>query len=139
MSNRYTLNHLLTLMSRLREPEYGCPWDLAQSYQSIVSSTLEETYEVIDAIEREDYSQLEEELGDLLFQVVFYSQLGAEEDLFDFHSVVDAITAKLLRRHPHVFPDGTLDSRVNLDDLNADRQQAVIKASWERGHLIQSP
>lgn len=135
MSQRYTIDDLLTLMARLREPEYGCPWDLAQSYQTIVASTLEEAYEVVDAIEQEDYSQLKDELGDLLFQVIFYSQLGREDSRFDFHDVVSSITTKLLRRHPHVFPDGTLDSRIDLgnSDLpDVDRRQHAIKQSWEQ-------
>ncbi len=127
----YTINDLLFLMSRLREPGYGCPWDLEQSYASIAASTLEEAYEVVDAIEQGDPEQLKEELGDLLFQVVFYSQLGTEENVFTFEDITSAITAKLLRRHPHVFPDGTLDSRIDANtDKNLEQQQ--IKAKWEQ-------
>lgn len=137
----YALDDLLQLMSRLREPEYGCPWDLAQSYKSIVASTLEEAYEVADAIEQGDYAQLKEELGDLLFQIIFYSQLGKEEDRFDFHDIVSSITQKLLRRHPHVFPDGTLASRIKVngpDDAGGEEEksnkarQEQIKAQWEQ-------
>ncbi len=124
----YSLEDLVYLMQRLREPETGCPWDLKQNYQSITSSTIEEAYEVVDAIEQGDLDHLKEELGDLLFQVIFYSQLADEEKRFSFHDVVHVITEKLLRRHPHVFPDGTLQSRrqpgEELDDSH-------IKASWE--------
>jgi ATP diphosphatase len=119
-------------MQRLREPETGCPWDQAQDYRSIAASTLEEAYEVVDAIEQEDYSQLKDELGDLLFQVIFYSQLGHEDGHFDFSAIVSSITSKLLRRHPHVFPDGTLTSRIDSTAINDERRQAFIKASWEK-------
>jgi len=92
-------------MQRLRDPDAGCPWDQAQTYKTIVPHTLEEAYEVADAIEREDYAELRDELGDLLFQVVFYAQLAKEEDRFDFEQVAAAIADKLVRRHPHVFAD----------------------------------
>ncbi|ODS23441.1 nucleoside triphosphate pyrophosphohydrolase [Candidatus Endobugula sertula] len=126
----YSIADLLQLMSHLREPEYGCPWDLAQDYQSIAPSTLEEAYEVVDAIEQGDRQQLKEELGDLLFQVVFYSQLGSEEGAFNFADITSEITAKLLRRHPHVFPNGVLESRIN-HKKNEDTNQESVKASWE--------
>lgn len=128
----YTIDDLITLMERLREPGYGCPWDLAQTYKSIVPSTLEEAYEVVDAIENHDYNQLKEELGDFLFQVIFYSQLGKEQGLFDFQQIVSAITAKLLRRHPHVFPEGTLESRIDLSNRDSAECEATIKAKWEQ-------
>lgn len=129
VSEQHTLNDMLYLMRRLRDPDTGCPWDLKQSYRSITSSTIEEAYEVVDAIEHEDYEHLREELGDLLFQVIFYSQLADEEGRFSFHDVVHALTAKLVRRHPHVFPDGTLKSKRSSDEVLDD---AGIKASWER-------
>lgn len=100
-----SIERLLHIMQRLRDPENGCPWDRAQTYKTIVPHTLEEAYEVADAIEREDYAELRDELGDLLFQVVFYAQLAAEEDRFDFEQVATAIADKLERRHPHVFAD----------------------------------
>ncbi|MDX1457233.1 MAG: nucleoside triphosphate pyrophosphohydrolase, partial [Marinobacter sp.] len=125
----YTLDDLKYLMARLRKPDTGCPWDLKQDFSSIVPHTLEEAYEVADAIERQDYPHLEDELGDLLFQVVFYSQLGAEAGHFEFDSIVDNLVRKLVRRHPHVFPDGTLASEVDPDNRPTD---AEIKASWER-------
>ena len=117
-------------MQRLRDPKSGCPWDLKQTYKTIAPHTLEEVYEVIDTIERNDLSHLGEELGDLLFQVIFYSQLGAEEQIFDFDTVVHGIVEKLVRRHPHVFPLGTLQSER---DPNADTaaEEARIKQVWE--------
>ncbi len=118
-------------MERLREPDGGCPWDIKQNFSSIVPFTIEEAYEVADAIEREDYADLQSELGDLLFQVIFYSQLGREQELFDFASIVSTVVEKLLRRHPHVFPDGKLQSRSTL---SVEKQRIVeeeVKQNWE--------
>lgn len=131
MTAGYTIDDLRYLMQRLRDPETGCPWDLKQSYKTIAPHTLEEVYEVIDTIERNDLSHLGEELGDLLFQVVFYSQLGAEDEIFDFDTVVHGIVEKLVRRHPHVFPLGTLQSER---DPNADAasEEVRIKQVWEQ-------
>lgn len=126
-AKRYGLDDLLTLMAVLRDPQYGCPWDLDQRWETIVPHTLEEAYEVADAIERRAFDELPGELGDLLFQVVYYSQFGQEEGRFDFGDIVHVLTAKMLRRHPHVFPDGTLESR--RDD--ASIAETEIKARWE--------
>ncbi|QQE87665.1 nucleoside triphosphate pyrophosphohydrolase [Azotobacter chroococcum] len=123
----YRLDDLLHLMTRLRDPRYGCPWDLQQSYASIVPHTIEEAYEVADAIERGDFEHLPGELGDLLFQVVYYSQLAREEGRFDFAAVVDGITRKLIRRHPHVFPDGDLYGAPDQPKL----AEAAIRQRWE--------
>lgn len=125
----YTIEDLKTLMARLRDPDTGCPWDTRQTFRSIVPHTLEEAHEVADTIEREDYGHLKEELGDLLFQVIFYAQMGEEQDLFDFEAVVHTLVRKLLRRHPHVFPAGTLESRVDPNNRPTDEW---IAASWER-------
>jgi len=116
----YDLHDLITLMERLRDPSDGCPWDRQQTAESLIPHTLEEVYEVVDAIERQDWSHLAEELGDLLFQVVFYSELARELGHFDLHQVVDQLTHKLIRRHPHVFPDGTLASRRSVDAPKLD-------------------
>lgn len=110
-AHRYRIDDLLTLMRVLRDPEQGCPWDIKQGWDSIVPHTLEEAYEVADAIERRAFDELPGELGDLLFQVVYYAQFGSEEGRFDFDTVLDTLMEKMLRRHPHVFPDGTLASR----------------------------
>jgi len=99
------IDKLLAIMARLRDPEQGCPWDLKQTYASIVPHTIEEAYEVADSIQREDFDELRDELGDLLLQVVFYAQIASEEKRFAFDDVVEAICDKLVRRHPHVFGD----------------------------------
>jgi len=123
----YQLNDLLYLMQRLRDPQTGCPWDIKQNYASIVPYTLEEAYEVADAIERGDFEHLSGELGDLLFQVVFYSQLATEDGRFGFAEVVDGITRKLVRRHPHVFPAGDLHAVADAQTL----AEAGVKQRWE--------
>ena len=123
----YQLTDLLYLMARLRDPDGGCPWDLHQDFASIVPHTLEEAYEVADAIELEDFAHLPSELGDLLFQVVYYSQLGHEQQLFDFSTVVHSITEKLIRRHPHVFADGQLYAAAQIADVNTEQ----VKERWE--------
>jgi len=94
---------LLAIMARLRDPEGGCPWDLKQDFLSLIPYTLEEAYEVADAVERGDFADLREELGDLLLQVAFHARLAEEQALFDFEDVAAAIGDKLVRRHPHVF------------------------------------
>jgi len=123
LTEQASMNKLRWIMTELRDPETGCPWDIKQDFSSIVPHTIEEAYEVadavMDAVEQQDFSELEKELGDLLFQVIFYSQLGYEQKQFDFDSVVSAICEKLIRRHPHVFGDKNLSS------------DAEIKANWE--------
>lgn len=124
----YGIEDLRYLMRRLRDPKSGCPWDLKQNFQSLTSHTIEEAYEVVDAIEQDDMSHLSEELGDLLFQIIFYSQLAEEQSQFSFDDIISAITQKLIRRHPHVFPEGTIESsRVSL----ADAEIVEIKRVWE--------
>ena len=105
-----SIDRLLKIMSRLRDPKGGCPWDLQQSFATIAPYTIEEAYEVADAIERNDLHALRDELGDLLFQVVFHSQLAREQGAFDFDAVVAAICDKMERRHPHVFGTATIES-----------------------------
>lgn len=119
----HSIERLLTIMRQLRDPEQGCPWDLAQTYRSIVPHTLEEAYEVADAIERGDFAELRDELGDLLFQVVFYAQLASEEERFDFDAIATAIADKLERRHPHVFGDMHHD-----DEQQQTRHWEALKA-----------
>ncbi|HWU25551.1 MAG TPA: nucleoside triphosphate pyrophosphohydrolase [Rhizomicrobium sp.] len=98
-----SLSRLLAIMAKLRDPDGGCPWDREQSFSTIAPYTLEEAYEVAGAIEDENWPALKDELGDLLFQVVFHARMAEEQNLFAFADVVDAITQKMLRRHPHVF------------------------------------
>ncbi len=107
-------------MSRLRDADDGCPWDKKQDFSTIAPYTVEEAYEVADAIAREDFSALRDELGDLLFQVVFHAQMASEAGLFDFDDVAGAISDKMLRRHPHVFGTG------------AERAAGAVDGSWER-------
>jgi MazG family protein len=114
------IERLLEIMTRLRDPARGCPWDLQQDFRSIAPHTLEEAYEVADAIEQGDLAKLRDELGDLLFQVAFHAQLASEVNAFAFDDVVDAICDKLTRRHPHVFGDAVI----------ADA--AEQSAAWER-------
>jgi ATP diphosphatase len=114
------ISRLNEIMAALRTPETGCPWDLEQTFATIAPYTLEEAYEVADAIERGDVANLREELGDLLLQVVFHARMAEEEGRFDFGDVVDAITRKLIRRHPHVFGDAR--------ELSSDE----VKALWGR-------
>jgi MazG family protein len=97
------MDKLLAIMAQLRHPESGCPWDLQQNFASIAPYTIEEAYEVADAIERQNYADLRDELGDLLLQVVFHAQMADEAGHFDFQQVVEAISSKMVRRHPHVF------------------------------------
>ncbi|MEH6469807.1 MAG: nucleoside triphosphate pyrophosphohydrolase [Halopseudomonas sp.] len=124
----YQLEDLLRLMAQLRDVDHGCPWDRQQDLASIVPHTLDEVYEVIDTIERQDYPHLQDELGDLLFQVVFYAQICAEQERFEFADIIDGLVIKLLRRHPHVYPDGSFDSFGSEVRLS----EAQIKQNWER-------
>lgn len=128
MSRQYELTDLLYLMQRLRDPDTGCPWDVKQTFDSIVPHTLEEAHEVADAIAQKDWPHVEEELGDLLFQVIFYSQLGYEKSLFDFSSVINVLVTKLIRRHPHVFPNGDLTQKRDPNSCPSDKE---IKAQWQ--------
>lgn len=115
-----SMQQLLEIMRALRDPQTGCPWDLQQDFQSLIPYTLEEAYEVADAIERNDLGDIKSELGDLLFQIVFYSQLATEQQAFDFNEVAQAISDKLTRRHPHVFSDAKI--------TNAEEQTKA----WEK-------
>ncbi|WP_391528685.1 nucleoside triphosphate pyrophosphohydrolase [Photorhabdus akhurstii] len=116
----FAIERLLEIMAQLRHPQQGCPWDKQQTFKTIAPYTLEETYEVIDAIERGDFSDLKEELGDLLFQVVFYAEMGKEQQLFDFDDICHAISDKLERRHPHIFG--------HQQDISGD----VAISGWEK-------
>jgi ATP diphosphatase len=119
MESSKDINRLLDIMAALRQPETGCPWDIVQTFETIKPYTIEEAYEVADAIERKDPDDLCEELGDLLLQVVFHARIAEEEGLFSFGDVVEAITRKMIRRHPHVFARS-----------DADTPEAV-KAQWD--------
>lgn len=114
------LSRLIEIMAALRDPKTGCPWDLEQDFASIRHYTIEEAYEVADAIDRNDFSDLREELGDLLLQPIYHAQMASEQDLFNIGDVIEAITEKLIRRHPHVFGDA------------AARDAGAAKGSWEK-------
>lgn len=121
------MNHILRLMHLmeiLRDPENGCPWDIKQTFSSITSYTIEEVYEVVDAIDRDDFEQLKDELGDLLFQIVYYSQIAREQNLFEFDDVAKNICDKLVRRHPYVFDsDATSNNKNTWESIkNTERE-----------------
>jgi ATP diphosphatase len=114
-----SIQKLLEVMRKLRDPETGCPWDVEQDFSTIAPYTIEEAYEVADAIEREDFDELRSELGDLLFQVVFYAQMASEKGYFDFDDVASGISDKMIRRHPHVFGS------------DEERAAGKVDGSWE--------
>ena len=123
------VDRLNAIMARLRDPERGCPWDVEQTFETIAPYTLEEAYEVADAIERGDWDELKSELGDLLFQVVFHARMAEEQGLFAFDDVANAIADKLERRHPHVFGDEAARAdgaaqKARWEDIKADERKA---------------
>lgn len=121
------IDRLLAIMARLRDPRGGCPWDLEQTFRTIVPYTIEEAYEVADAIERDDMSDLREELGDLLLQVVFHARIAQERGAFDFDAVAGSIADKMIRRHPHVFGADTVESAGEMID-RWEEQKAAERA-----------
>ncbi len=136
------INQLLDIMARLRDPDNGCPWDLKQTMQSLTRYTIEEAYEVADAIEKQCLDNARDELGDLLFQIVFYSQIAKEQGAFSFESVVAAICTKLIRRHPHVFegkqiPESELEAQWNklkqAEKVSSQAQDASLLDSVPTG------
>ena len=120
--NQTEIYKLLNIMQTLRDPKKGCDWDKAQTFKTIVPHTLEEAYEVADAIERNNMVDLKDELGDLLFQVIFYAQMAKEQGKFDFNEVVESLNNKLVRRHPHVFSE-----QKTLTDEELEQQWQAIK------------
>jgi ATP diphosphatase len=125
------ITRLIEIMAALRTPDTGCPWDLEQDFASVAPYTLEEAYEVADAITRGDLADLRDELGDLLLQVVFHARMAQEQGAFDFAAVVEAITTKLIRRHPHVF--GGLKG-LTTADVNANWERIKAEERAERGN-----
>ena len=126
MTDKPPIDALVELMARLRDPQRGCPWDIEQTFQSIAPYTLEEAYEVADAIEFGDPDKLREELGDLLFQVVFHARMAQERGWFDFNAVARAIHDKLVRRHPHVFGEGRPAAAAEA------ASSAAVLQTWEQ-------
>ncbi|WP_291842449.1 nucleoside triphosphate pyrophosphohydrolase [Maricaulis sp.] len=129
------IDRLLAIMAKLRDPDGGCPWDLEQDFASIAPYTIEEAYEVADAIERKRYDELKDELGDLLLQVVFHSRMAEEADLFRFDDVAAAINDKMIRRHPHVFGDAsTRDSQTQTAEWEAIK--AAERKASDKGESL---
>jgi nucleoside triphosphate diphosphatase len=131
MSEQTSIARLLGIMAALRNPKGGCPWDIEQSFATIAPYTIEEAYEVADAIERNDMPSLKEELGDLLFQVVFHAQIASEQSAFTFDEVVTALSDKMVARHPHVFGDGIVETAdqqtLNWEQMKQAERAAKIK------------
>ena len=125
-------DELLDIMRRLREPGSGCPWDLEQNLDTIIPHTLDEVYEVVDAIEQRDYAALRGELGDLLLQVVFHAQIAADRGLFDFHDVADDISSKMIDRHPHVFGSDSRDKSAEQQTRDWEAIKAAERAGRAR-------
>lgn len=124
-----TIERLLLMMTQLRDPEHGCAWDKMQSFATIAPYTLEETYEVLDAIERQDFAALKEELGDLLFHIVFYAQIAKEQALFDFNEICQIVSQKLISRHPHIFAG---QSFAKSDKANYDWEKIKSKNEQQK-------
>ncbi len=122
------LPRLLEIMARLRDPKTGCPWDIEQTFASIAPYTIEEAYEVADAIEQQNWDELAGELGDLLLQVVYYTQMAAEQGLFDFDTVLRAISDKMIHRHPHVFGDESRDKSASQQTRDWEKIKADERA-----------
>jgi len=127
---------LLEIMARLRDPSSGCPWDLEQDFASIAPYTIEEAYEVADAIERQAWGELEGELGDLLFQTVYHTQMGAEAGHFDFASVTRSISDKMVARHPHVFGDENRDKSAEQQTRDWEKLKAAERAKKAEGGVL---
>jgi len=128
------INELLAVMKTLRDPQKGCPWDREQDFLSLLPHTLEEVYEVLDAVERNNHEDVCDELGDLLFQVVFYAQIAEEAGDFDFQAIVEGIVAKLLRRHPHVFADelvGNAEQQADQWEEHKAKERSAKKTAVE--------
>ena len=126
-NNLDAINQLVMVMTMLRDADHGCPWDLEQTIASLATYTLEEVYEVVAAIENANMPDLRDELGDLLFQVVFYAQIAREQGQFNFDDIAKAITQKLIRRHPHVFHDGDVSRFGQRQEISADE----VVVNWE--------
>lgn len=135
-----SLDRLLAIMAQLRDPTHGCPWDREQDFATIAPFTIEEAYEVADAIERGDMAALKDELGDLLFQVVFHARMAEEAGLFDFADVAAAIADKMVRRHPHVFGDAEIASAAAQtaawEDHKAEERAAQAAASGQAPSVL---
>ena len=131
------LPRLLEIMRRLRDPETGCAWDIAQDHNSIAPYTIEEAYEVADAIERADWAELKGELGDLLLQTVYHTAISAEAGRYDFHDVADAICDKMIDRHPHVFGDESGEKSAEQQTRDWEVQKAAERAAKSQSGVLE--
>jgi len=132
LKEKYTINDLRHMVEQLRNPDTGCPWHLQQDFKSITKFTLEEAYEVVDAIENNDTSGLEGELGDLLYHVLYYARLGQEQALFSFDDVIQQLAEKLIQRHPHVFGEIKLQSKSEIIDAWQKQKSKERLASHDK-------
>ena len=130
------VERLLEIMRRLRDPEGGCPWDIEQDFATIAPYTIEEAYEVADAIERSDWGELKGELGDLLFQSVFHAQMAEEKGLFSFQDVADTMSDKMVARHPHVFGDQSRDKSAEQQTQDWETIKAAEREARARGGVL---
>lgn len=133
-----SIHQLLSIMARLREPKTGCPWDIEQNFKTIAPYTIEEAYEVADAIDKNDMDSLKNELGDLLLQVVFHAQMAKEAGVFEFDDVVRGICDKMIHRHPHVFGEATIDS-AQAQTAHWEQLKAAERADKQMGILDDVP
>jgi len=131
------IQRLLDVMARLRNPDGGCPWDLEQTFQTIAPHTIEETYELVDAIEINDPKAIKDELGDVLFQVIFYAQMGREAGMFDLESVAGHVADKMIERHPHVFSERKVDTAQDvLVNWETDKEAKRTTAAAKTGRTL---
>jgi MazG family protein len=135
MTTKRPIEKLIEVMRQLREPEKGCPWDLEQDFKSIAPYTIEEAYEVADAIDRSDMDDLREELGDLLLQPIYHAQMASEAELFTIEDVIKDITAKMISRHPHVFGDAAASSPEDVNKIWDERKKSEKKNNETRSIL----
>ena len=130
------LEKLKKITQQLRDPLTGCPWDIEQTFDSIAYCSIEEAYEVVEAIEEKDYEQLKSELGDLLFQVIFHSEIANEKNLFNFDDIVESISTKLISRHPHVFGDEKInDAKTQTDQWEKKKLEEIKLAGGQKSIL----
>ncbi len=132
----FDISDLIQLMERLRSPDNGCPWDIEQTFKTIKPHTIEEAYEVADAIERHNMNDLKDELGDLLFQVVFHAQMASESGYFDFSDIIDHVTKKMIFRHPHVFADQKAANAQDVEDNLWEQQKEKEKKQDIKDHYL---
>lgn len=136
MTQKHTFNDLITIMAKLRNPNGGCPWDIQQDFQSIAPYTIEEAYEVADAIERNDMTALREELGDLLLQPVYHAQMASESHIFDIQDVIHDICEKMIYRHPHVFGNAAAKSAEDVNAIWDEKKKAEKQQQAQNTSLL---